>query len=71
MYGAVNTPIYPYNQMGQITPNGHGYTGFQGHTLPGRQIVQFGGLRVTTSSIRTIQAAFPPGGLFSFKRFVL
>ncbi|KAK1431537.1 hypothetical protein QVD17_07997 [Tagetes erecta] len=36
MYGAVNTSIYPYNQMGQMTSSGHGYTGFQGHTLPGQ-----------------------------------
>ncbi|KAI3783781.1 hypothetical protein L1987_42867 [Smallanthus sonchifolius] len=65
IYGAVNTPIYPYNQMGQISPSGHGYTALQGYTLPGHQIVQFGGSSVnatTTSSIRTIQAAYPTGG---------
>ncbi|KAI3705958.1 hypothetical protein L1987_76208 [Smallanthus sonchifolius] len=66
MYGAVNTPIYPYNQMGQITPSGHGYAALQGYTLPGHQIVQFGGSGVnatTTSSIRTIQAAYPTSGV--------
>lgn len=64
IYGAVNTPIYPYNQMGQISPGGHGYPGFQGYTLTGHQIVQFGGPNVnaaTTSSIRSIQAAYPTG----------
>ncbi|KAK9075188.1 hypothetical protein SSX86_003509 [Deinandra increscens subsp. villosa] len=65
IYGAVNTPIY--NQMGQITPTGHGYTPLQqGYTWPGHQIVQFGGSSVnatTTSSVRTIQAAFPAGSV--------
>ncbi|KAL8253323.1 hypothetical protein R6Q59_037016 [Mikania micrantha] len=64
IYGAVNTPVYPYNQMmGQITPSGHGYTTLQhGYAWPGHQILQFGGSSVnpaTTSSIRTVQAAFP------------
>lgn len=70
MYGAVNPSVYPYNQMGQITPGGHGYTALQGYTLPGHQIVQFGGPNVnatTTSSIRTIQATYPAGSLFSSK----
>nr|XP_043614984.1 RNA-binding protein 24 isoform X2 [Erigeron canadensis] len=63
MYGAANTSVYPYNQMGQIVPGGQGYTAFQGYTLPGHQIVQFGpNVNVTTtSSIRTIQAAYPSG----------
>ncbi|CAI9302182.1 unnamed protein product [Lactuca saligna] len=67
VYGAVNPPsMYPYNQMGQIAPSGHGYTAYPGYnTLPGHQIVQFGGPNVnaatTTSSIRSIQAAYPTG----------
>ncbi|KAF5759988.1 putative RNA recognition motif domain, nucleotide-binding alpha-beta plait domain superfamily [Helianthus annuus] len=64
IYGAANTPVYPYNQMGQIAPSGHGYPGLPGYTLPSHQIVHFGGSGVnatTTSSIRTIQAAYPTG----------
>lgn len=64
IYGAVNPPMYPYNQMAQIAPGGQGYTAFPGYTLPGQQIVQFGGPNVnvtTTSSIRSIQAAYPTG----------
>ncbi|XP_076954297.1 uncharacterized protein LOC143628646 [Bidens hawaiensis] len=64
IYGAVNPLIYPYNQMGQIAPSAHGYTGLQGYTLPGHQIVQFGGSGVNataTPSIRAIQAAYPTG----------
>lgn len=64
VYGAVNPQVYPYNQMGQTTPGGHGYTAFQGYTLPGHQIMQFGGPSVnptTPLSVRTIQAAYPTG----------
>lgn len=64
--------MYPYNQMGQIAPSGHGYTPYPGYnTLPGHQIVQFGGPNVnaatTTSSIRSIQAAYPTGSVFLSK----
>ncbi|KAL4557301.1 hypothetical protein LXL04_035474 [Taraxacum kok-saghyz] len=61
VYGGVNMAMYPYNQ---ISPGGHGYQGFPNYTLPGHQIVQFGGPNVnatTTSSIRPIQAAYPTG----------
>ncbi|PWA79721.1 RNA-binding (RRM/RBD/RNP motifs) family protein [Artemisia annua] len=64
IYGAVNTPMYPYNQTAQIAPGGHGYTAIQGYTLPGHQVVQFGGPGVnatTAASIQTIQAAYPTG----------
>ncbi|XP_076924102.1 uncharacterized protein LOC143586440 [Bidens hawaiensis] len=63
IYGAVNTPVYPYNQMG---PGGQGYTAVQGYTMPGHQMVQFGGPNVnatTTSAIRTIQPAPYPTGV--------
>lgn len=66
IYGAVNTPMYPYNQTGQIAPGGHGYTAIQGYTLPGHQVVQFGvpGVNATTAaSIQTIQAAYPTGAV--------
>ncbi|KVI07578.1 Nucleotide-binding, alpha-beta plait [Cynara cardunculus var. scolymus] len=41
--------MYPYNQISQF---GHGYTAFQGYGLP------------TSSSIQTIQAAYPIGSVF-------
>ncbi|CAK9163758.1 unnamed protein product [Ilex paraguariensis] len=62
--GTVNTAIYPYSQLGQTVPGGHGYTTLQGYTVPGHQIVQFGGPSVnaiTTSSIPSIQAPYPTG----------
>ncbi|KAK3014333.1 hypothetical protein RJ639_008926 [Escallonia herrerae] len=40
--GTVNTAIYPYNQLAQTVPSGHGYTALQGYALPGHQIVHFG-----------------------------
>lgn len=72
MYGAVNAPMYPYNQTSQIAPGNHGYTSFQGYTFPGHQIVQFGGptVNATASPMQTIQAAYTPGSLFSSRRFV-
>ncbi|XP_072978767.1 probable RNA-binding protein ARP1 isoform X1 [Typha angustifolia] len=62
--GAVNTAIYPFGQLGQPIPGGHGYTAVQGYTMPGHHFVQFSGLNVNgvTSSPRpTIQTPFPVG----------
>lgn len=63
--GAVNTGVYPYGQMGQTIPGGHGgYTTMQGYAMPGHQIVQFGGPNVnaiTASHIPTVQAPYPAG----------
>ncbi|KAJ1427430.1 Winged helix-like DNA-binding domain superfamily [Sesbania bispinosa] len=62
--GAVNTTIYPYGQLGQSIPSGHGYTAMQGYTVPGHQIVPYGGSNVnaiTTSPMPAIQAPYPSG----------
>ncbi|KAJ0085273.1 hypothetical protein Patl1_09338 [Pistacia atlantica] len=62
--GQVNTAIYPYGQMGQNVPGGHGYTSLQGYGVPGHQIVQFSGPSVnaiTTSPMPTVQAPYPAG----------
>ncbi|KAK9270579.1 hypothetical protein L1049_026160 [Liquidambar formosana] len=64
--GTVNTAIYPYGQLGQTIPGGHGYTTMQGYAMPGHQIMQFGGPSVnaiTTSPIPTIQAPYPTGNI--------
>ncbi|XVF35792.1 hypothetical protein REPUB_Repub19eG0001300 [Reevesia pubescens] len=61
---AVNTAIYPYGQLGQTVPSGHGYTAVQGYSLPSHQIVQFGGPSanaITTSPMPTIQTPYPGG----------
>lgn len=66
--GAVNPAMYPYSQLGQSIPGGQGYTAVQGYTMPGHQIVQFGGPGVnaiTTSPIPTLQVPYP-SGKFSF-----
>ncbi|KDP36742.1 hypothetical protein JCGZ_08033 [Jatropha curcas] len=62
--GAVNTAMYPYGQLGQTLPGGHGYSTVQGYAMPGHQIVQFGGPSVnpiTTSPMATIQTPYPTG----------
>ncbi|XWS20809.1 hypothetical protein CRYUN_Cryun30bG0001300 [Craigia yunnanensis] len=62
--GAVNTAIYPYGQLGQTVPSGHGYTAVQGYAMPSHQIVQFGGPSanaLTTSPMPTIQTPYPGG----------
>ncbi|KAG5044701.1 hypothetical protein JHK86_014107 [Glycine max] len=62
--GAVNTTVYPYGQVGQAIPSGHGYSAIQGYTVPGHQIVPYGGSNVnaiTTSPMPAIQASYPSG----------
>lgn len=62
--GAVNTGVYPYGQLGQTIPGGHGYTAMTSYPVPGHQVVQFGGPGVntmTTSSMPTIQSPYPTG----------
>jgi len=70
--GTVNTTIYPYGQLGQAVPSGHGYSAMQGYTVPGHQIVPYGGSNVnaiTTSPMPAIQASFPSGIVFKPKEF--
>ncbi|KAL6956453.1 hypothetical protein U1Q18_045327 [Sarracenia purpurea var. burkii] len=62
--GTVNPAMYPYGQLAQAIPGGQGYSTVQGYTIPGHQIVQFGGPSVnamTTSPIPTIQVPYPTG----------
>lgn len=62
--GAVNTPVFPYNQLGQAVPGSQSYTPLQGYAMPGHQVVQFGAPNVspvTNSSLPTIQAQYPTG----------
>ncbi|KAF5455585.1 hypothetical protein F2P56_025145 [Juglans regia] len=60
--GTVNTGVYPYGQLGQTIPGGHGYTAVTSYPVPGHQVVQFGGPSVntmTTSPMPTIQSPYP------------
>ncbi|XP_059460793.1 uncharacterized protein LOC132189953 [Corylus avellana] len=62
--GTVNTAVYPYGQLGQTIPGGHGYAAVPSYAMPGHQIVQFGGPSVnaiTTSPMPTIQSPYPTG----------
>ncbi|XP_039024517.1 RNA-binding protein 24-A-like isoform X2 [Hibiscus syriacus] len=62
--GAVNPAIYPYGQVGQNVPSGHGYTAVQGYAMPSHQIVQFGEAvanAITTSPMATLQTPYPGG----------
>uniref|UniRef100_A0A2N9IUC3 RRM domain-containing protein n=1 Tax=Fagus sylvatica TaxID=28930 RepID=A0A2N9IUC3_FAGSY len=62
--GTVNPAVYPYGQLGQTIPGGHGYTAVPSYAMPGHQIVQFGGPSVnaiTTSPMPTIQSPYPTG----------
>lgn len=68
--GTVNTAVYPYGQLGQTVPGGHGYTPFQTYGMPGHQIVQFSGPSVnaiTTSSMPTVQSPYPAGKFFCLR----
>uniref|UniRef100_A0A7C9AUB4 RRM domain-containing protein n=1 Tax=Opuntia streptacantha TaxID=393608 RepID=A0A7C9AUB4_OPUST len=62
--GSPGTPVYPYGQLGQSVPGGHGYTTMQTYPMPNPHIVQFGGPGVnamTTSPIPSIQSPYHPG----------
>lgn len=62
--GTVNTAVYPYGQLGQTIPSGHGYTAVPSYAVPGHQVVQFGGPSVnamTSSPMPTIQSPYPTG----------
>ncbi|WRX30901.1 hypothetical protein QQP08_023388 [Theobroma cacao] len=62
--GSAGTALYPYGQLGQTVPSGHGYSAVQGYALPSHQIVQFGGPSanaITTSAMPTIQTPYPGG----------
>ncbi|XP_010539766.1 PREDICTED: RNA-binding protein 38-like isoform X2 [Tarenaya hassleriana] len=62
--GTVNTPVYPFGQLSQAVPSGHGYTSVQGYTVPGSHVLQLGGPSVstmTTSSIPAIESPYPQG----------
>ena len=52
--GALNTAVYPYGQLGQPLPGGHGFTAVQGYTVPGHHLMQISGQNVngvTTASL--------------------
>lgn len=63
--GAMNPALYPYGQLGQNVPPGHGYTAMQGYAMPpGHQIVQFSGGNPNanpSSQVPSIQAPYPTG----------
>lgn len=62
--GSPGTPVYPYAQVGQSVPGGHGYTTMQTYPMPNPHIVQFGGPGVNamaTSPIPSIQSPYHPG----------
>ncbi|KAF5740984.1 RNA-binding protein 24-B-like [Tripterygium wilfordii] len=62
--GTVNAAMYPYGQLGQTIPGGHGYTAVQGYAMPGHQVVQFGGpggSAITTLPMPTIQGPYHTG----------
>ncbi|PKI33679.1 RNA-binding protein 38 [Punica granatum] len=62
--GTANSAVYPYGQLSQTVPGGHGYMTMQGYAVPGHQIVQFSGLGVnamTNPPTPTGQASYPTG----------
>ncbi|KAL9268994.1 putative RNA-binding protein ARP1 [Drosera capensis] len=62
--GTTSTAVYPYGHLGQSIPVSHGYSTFQGYTIPGHQIMQYGGPNVnamTTTPLPTIQSLHHPG----------
>lgn len=68
--GTGNSTIYPYGQLSQTVPSGHGYTTMQGYAVPGPQIVQLTGPGVnaiTNPPTPTGQASYPTGKIFRFR----
>ena len=71
--GTVNPAMYPYTQLGQTIPGGQGYTTVQGYTIPGQQIMQYGGHNVnaiTPPPVPTIQVPYPTGKLLFLERYI-
>lgn len=67
--GTTNSAVFPYGQLSQNIPGGHGYTMLQGYAMPGHQIVQFAdpGVNVMTDlSTSTSQSSFPTGIVILF-----
>lgn len=70
----MNTTVYPYGQLGQPVPAGHGYTAVQGYTVPGHHFVQLGGPNingVTASPRPAIQALYASGKISEADPFIL
>ena len=68
--GTVNTAMYPYGQLGQPVPAGHGHTAVHGYTVPGHHFVQLGGPNingVTASPRPAIQGPYLSGKLSAGK----
>ena len=68
--GSPGTPVYPYGQLGQSVPGGHGYTTMQTYPIPNPHIIQFGGPGVNamaTSPIPSIQSPYHPGNFLPMK----
>lgn len=68
--GSPGTPVYPYGQLGQSVPGGHGYTTMQNYPIPNPHIIQFGGPGVNamaTSPIPSIQSPYHPGNFLPMK----
>ncbi|KAG6499353.1 RNA-binding protein 24-like [Zingiber officinale] len=64
MPGAVNTAIYPHDQLGQPISAGPGYMAIQGYSTPAHQIVQLSGSNVNGmpgAPRSVIQAPYPAG----------
>lgn len=59
IYGIPGTQVHPYNQMSQNT----GYAPLPGYTLPGQQVVQFGGPNVNGIAAPSIQVPYPTTGV--------
>lgn len=68
--GAVNTAVYPYGQLGQSLPAGHGYASVQGYAMPSQHIVQFSGPSgAAAAPLPTIQASYPAGNYITRNHF--
>ncbi|KAK4794281.1 hypothetical protein SAY86_012275 [Trapa natans] len=62
--GTGDPAVYPYGQLSQTIPGGHGYTAMQGYGVPGHQIVQLTGPgmnTITSPPTPTGQSSYPTG----------
>lgn len=68
--GTGNSTVYPYGQLSQAVPGGHGYWTMQGYPVPGHQIVRFAGQGVNAAASPPTpmsQTSYPAGKVSGFR----
>lgn len=67
--GTMNSATYPFGQLAQPLPTGHGYPAAQSYTMQGPHLMQASGTSVsgiTTTPLPAIQPPYPTGSAIPF-----